>query len=77
MFFEIKFSKWVFKIRYAMVLIAAIIFGLNAWGMSTLQTANRPEAVLKNSNPMEKALIWARYELWQDATIGIDYNWGI
>jgi len=41
-----------------------ILYFVNCWALSGLKTNNRPESILKKSNSLEKALIWARYELY-------------
>ena len=33
---------------------------------ASLKTSNKPETLLKQSNPLEKALTWVQYELYQD-----------
>jgi hypothetical protein len=76
-FFVNRFSGWIFSFKGVIILIGMILYAFNCWSLSLLTTSNRPESMLKKTNVLEKALIWAKYELWQDDKIIIEFNWGI
>jgi len=67
----------IFGKRFAIIIIAIILYGINCYALVGMKTTNKPTSILKQSNPIEKALNWAKYELWTESSIGIEFNWGV
>lgn len=76
-FFYQTFGKFVWKYRQVIITLGLVMFILCGYAATQLTTSNKPETLLKKSNPLEKALTWVQYELYQDAEIPVYFNWGI
>jgi predicted RND superfamily exporter protein len=64
-FFSKFMSKYVFKCRHFLIALILFIYAMNVVLTFRIETTNIPDAVLKESNPVQKAYNWANYELWQ------------
>jgi hypothetical protein len=76
-FFANKWSDWVFKLRYVAIVLGVVISGVNSYLATQLETTNKPDAVLKDTNRIQMAIDWAAYELYRDLSIDIDIYWGV
>jgi hypothetical protein len=46
-------GKIVYRIRYLVIVVAFFVISANIHGAMQLETSNKPEQVLKNSNPIQ------------------------
>ena len=75
--FRNKLGKIIFRLRYLILVTGLALYALDIWCMATLTTSSQPDAILKQSHPIQKALTWGKYELWQDTKIDINFVWGV
>jgi len=76
--FATKVSKHVYKQHKILIFIFLALAVVNVWSCAQLQTSNRNENMLKDSNGLQKALNWKQYELWKDEQIKpVQFNFGI
>ena len=45
--------------------------------MRQIEHESKDPIILRASNPIQKALIWYKYDLYQDDTIEIEFIWGL
>lgn len=65
------------KSKKYIVAIILMIYLLDIWATTKMRGSNRNDNILKSSNPLQKALDWAKYALYQESNIGVHYVWGI
>ena len=59
-FCNLKFSKIIFKLRYVFFILGIINYCINLSTVFTIEITTAPDAILKESHPIEKARIWAK-----------------
>ena len=57
-------SKYVYKFRHILFATLLLLCGVNIFFALQIETSNVSDAILKDSNPIQKAYNWANYELW-------------
>ena len=50
-FFDSKVSKWIYKVKSIVIILATLIYAANIFAASNIETSNKVESVLKSSNP--------------------------
>jgi hypothetical protein len=77
MAFEHCVGKVVYKIRFFMILVGLAFFAFTIWCSTKLQSTNKPESILKDTDPTQKGINWSQFELWKKTKIDINICWGL
>jgi hypothetical protein len=63
--------------RHVFLTVGLVIACVDLACLFKVTVSNTPEKVLKSSNPFQKALDWASYELQTTTSIGVTVAWGL
>ena len=67
----------IHKLRVVIVVVGLAICFINIRSMTLIKTESQNASVLKESNPLEKVLVWQHKELWRDDKLWMAMIYGI
>lgn len=63
--------------KVVIVVVGLVICFMNIRSMTLIETESENASVLKESNPLEKVLVWQHKEIWREDKLDLSFVYGI